>query len=656
MESLNFNQINEFDLSKVCHICEKPFAREDVKHRNHCHFTGKYRGHAHQSCDLNYQNSHIIPVIFHNLSGYDSHFLIRALATTFQGTIQLLPVNKEKYISFTKHVTGIHIKFRFIDLFRFMPSSLEKLATYLNDNQKAITRKFCTSSEKFELLTRKGVFPYEYMDSWEKLEDVKLPPEEKFYSKLNNQDILDNDYAHACEVWQAFNLKTLGEYSDLYLQTDVSLLAVVFENFRQNCYAMYNLDPLHYFTAPGLSFDAMLKCTSIELEILTDIDMLMFIEKDIRGGVSQCCNRYAKANNRYMGHAFNLALEESHLINFDVNNLYVAAISFDLPCSFSEWIIDFRQFDVFAITDGAEFGYILEIYLGYPEELHEMHKDLPLCPEHYIPPISETKKPKLTTTLLSKQNCIVYYRVLKQCLELGLKLVEIHRVLKFRQTPWLKKQWKISESRESRLITKWDGRYGARATTATTAKPNFHSCTIFDKDMIIVELRRTTAKLMYTDTDSLIYHSTVPNIYKCIKQDLDKFDTSDYPPDNAYGMPLVNKKVLDLMKDECNGKIMAEFIGLRAKLYSFRVMGKGEDKKRAKGVKGSLLKTLPFDDHLKCALEHENLVEYQSLIQSQKHQVHTIKQKKVALSWNDNKRIVFRNTSDTLPWGYKTCS
>ncbi|XP_046737970.1 uncharacterized protein LOC124406578 [Diprion similis] len=684
MESLNFNQINEFNLSKVCHICEKPFTREAVKHRDHCHFTGRYRGPAHQSCNLNYRKSHTIPVIFHNLSGYDSHFLIKALATTFQGTIQLLPVNKEKYISFTKFVKGTNVQLRFIDSYRFMPSSLEKLAMYLNDNQKAITRKFCTSSEKFELLTRKGVFPYEYMDSWEKLEDVKLPPKEKFYSKLNNQGISDEDYAHACKVWQAFNLKTLGEYSDLYLQTDVFLLADVFENFRQNCYATYNLDPLHYHTAPGLSFDAMLKCTGIELELLTDIDMLMFIEKGIRGGVSQCSNRYAKANNRYMGDAFNPALEESYLMYFDVNNLYGAAMSFALPCSSFEWILDFRQFDVFAITDEAEFGYLLEVDLEYPKELHEMHKDLPLCPEHCIPPISKSKQPKLMTTLLSKQNYVVHYRVLKQCLELGLKLAKIHRVLKFRQTPWLKKKY-----RDVRLITKWDGRYGARATIA---KPNFHSCTIFDQDMIIVELRKTTvklnkplyagfsildlaktfiydfhykyvktkfghqAKLMYTDTDSLIYHFTVPNIYECIKQDLDKFDTSDYPPDNVYGMPLVNKKVLGLMKDECNGKIMAEFIGLRAKLYSFRVMGEDKDQKRAKGVKGSLLKTITFDDYLKCASERENLVERQSLIQSQKHQVYTIEQKKVALSWNDDKRKLFRNTTDTVPWGYETGS
>ncbi|XP_046736598.1 uncharacterized protein LOC124405611 [Diprion similis] len=417
MKPLNFHQINEFHSVTVCHICEKPFTLEDVKHRDHCHFTGKYRVAAHRGCNLNYQNSHTIPVIFHNLSGYDSHFLIKALATSFEGTIQLLPVNKEKYISFTKYVKATDIKFRFIDSFRFMPSSLEKLATYLG----------------------KGVFPYEYINNWEKLEDRRLPTKPQFYSKLNDRDISDDDYAHACEVWQTFNVQTLGEHSDLYLQTDVFLLADVFQNFRQNCWTTYKLDPLHYYTAPGLSFDAMLKCTGIELELLTDIDMIMFIEKGIRGGVSQCSNRYAKANNRYMEEAFDSQVEESYLMYFDVNNLYGAAMSFALPYSSFEWVSDCRQCDVLTISDDAEFGYMLKVDLEYPAEPHEMHKDLPLCPEHYIPLISSTKQPKLTTTLLPKQNYVIYYRVLKQCLQLGLKLVKIHKVLKFQVNSMAKK-------------------------------------------------------------------------------------------------------------------------------------------------------------------------------------------------------------------------
>lgn len=166
-------------------------------------------------------------------------------------------------------------------------------------------------------MNRKGVFPYEYISDYEKLNDQTLPQKESFYSSLTGSHISDEDYAHAQNVWQKFNIKTLGEYSDLYLKIDVLLLADVFENFRKTCMSTHSLDPAHYFGAPGLSFDAMLKYTDVSIELFTDVDMLLFAEKGTRGGVSQINKRYVKANNQYMDNEFDPSKENSFLMYLD---------------------------------------------------------------------------------------------------------------------------------------------------------------------------------------------------------------------------------------------------------------------------------------------------------------------------------------------------
>ena len=147
------------------------------------------------------------------------------------------------------------------------------------------------------LLLQKGVYPYEYMDSFDRFQETELPLIEKFHSSLTDESISQKDYQHAQKVWKAFSCETLGDYHDLYLKTDVTLLADVFQTFRRTCMNAYKLDPLHYLTAPGLSWDALLKYSNINLELLTDIDMHMFIEKGMRGGISMVSKRHAKANN-----------------------------------------------------------------------------------------------------------------------------------------------------------------------------------------------------------------------------------------------------------------------------------------------------------------------------------------------------------------------
>ena len=184
------------------------------------------------------------------------------------------------------------------------------------------TYKLCNNEiGKFILLLRKGVYAYEYMNSWERLDKTSLPDEKAFYSELDLEDMTDEDYIRAQKVFKYFKLKNLGEYHDLYVQSDTLLLADVFENFRNKCIEIYELDPVRFLSAPGLAWEACLEKTGVKLELLTDIDMLIMVEKGTRGGICHAINKYAKTNNKYMKN-YDKNKESSYLMHLDANNLY----------------------------------------------------------------------------------------------------------------------------------------------------------------------------------------------------------------------------------------------------------------------------------------------------------------------------------------------
>ena len=211
----------EFQKANECHICNKKYNENDVRVRDHCHITGKYRGSAHQDCNLNFRITEKIPVIFHNLRGYDSHFIMQEIGAIVkehkytnkkgekcQMNINAIPNNMEKYMAF---MLGNHLTF--IDSFQFMSSSLEKLVSNLpRESLKYTSQKF--KDKKLDLMSKKGVYPYDFMDSFEKFNE-KLPSKEEFYSILNDEDITDDQYKHAQNVWNTFNLKNMGEYHDI---------------------------------------------------------------------------------------------------------------------------------------------------------------------------------------------------------------------------------------------------------------------------------------------------------------------------------------------------------------------------------------------------------------------------------------------------------
>ena len=391
----------KFQKANECHICNKKYTNEDIKVRDHCHITGKYRGSAHQECNLklkvNPEEIKIL-VIFHNLRGYDSHFIMQEIGAIVkkhtyknkkgeeqQMTINAIPNNMEKYMAFMLGNSLV-----FLDSFQFMCSSLEKLVSNIpRESLKYTSQVF--EGQELDLMARKGVYPYDYIDSFNKFNE-KLPPKEEFYSILNDEHISDEDYQHAQNVWNTFSLKNMGEYHDLYLASDVLLLADVFENFRKTCLEYYKLDPCHYFTSPGLSWDAMLKMTDIKLELMVDIDMFQFIEKGLRGGISYIANRYGKANNKYMKE-YDEKVPSKYIMYLDANNLYGWAMSQYLPTGRFRWMTQKQidKIDLAKYKEDSEKGLILEVDLEYPEELHDLHNDYPLGPE----------KVKLTNDMLS---------------------------------------------------------------------------------------------------------------------------------------------------------------------------------------------------------------------------------------------------------------
>ena len=226
------------------------------------------------SCNINLKITEKVPVIFHNLKGYDSHLIFKELGKFNNVKISVIPNGLEKYMAFT-----INKNLVFIVSMQFMNSSLDSLVKNLmGEDFKYLSEEF--SGEYLKLVKEKGIYPYEYMDSFKKFNEDKLPDKSKLFSSLNDCGINEEQYDRAINIWKMFKVKNLGEYHNLYLKIDVFLPADVFEMYLKTL-DYYSLDPCHYFSAPGLSFDAMLKITGVKLQTISDINVHLFI--GIRG-------------------------------------------------------------------------------------------------------------------------------------------------------------------------------------------------------------------------------------------------------------------------------------------------------------------------------------------------------------------------------------
>ena len=613
-------------------------------------------------------------------------------------------------------------------------SSLENLVKALpTDKFKHFDKHFKTDIEQ-KLLKQKGVYPYDHMSSYERFEETSFPSKKDCYSQLNKEDIDDKDYKHALNVWKSLNVKNMGEYHDIYLATDVLLLADVFESFRETAIEHYKLDPTHYVSLPGFGWDALLKMTKVKLDVISDYDMYLMIESGIRGGMSMISHRHSKANNKYMKD-YNPKEESKYIMYLDANNLYGWAMIQHLPTTDFKWEKP-EKFDETVIKmlgDTDDRGYVFEVDLEYPEELHDLHNDYPLAPESFqvktemlsdcAKNILETieskhsdKCKKLTPTLLSKTKYVVHYRNLKFYLGQGLILKKIHRVVSFNQANWMAPYIDFNTTQRSKAKYDYEKDLFKLMNNAVFGKtmenvrkrirfelvnddtrfqklvndPTFDACVVMNDNLCgvmrkkaVVKLDKAIciglavldlskvlmydyhfntikkqygnrSKLLFTDTDSLTYEIKTEDIYADMAKNKDLYDFSDYPKEHPL-YDVSNKKVIGKFKDETSSKIITEFVGLRAKMYSFVTDDKYESKK-AKGVKRAVVKNeLKFADY-KRSLFGEVKTDIQQIVQfntirSYKHEVYSISQNKIGLCSFDDKRYLLDNVN-TLSYGH----
>lgn len=484
--NLTDEQEAAFQAAERCWLCQKQFEDDDVRVRDHDHYTGAYRGAAHNECNVNCKTRQEISVFAHNAANYDLHALaceLSRLDPKVHGEPQLVPLNHEKYISLR---IGKGTKLNFKDSTQFLMASLDKLVNTVTANDAAdhfvVTQDMADRmGVPLELFTKKGIYPYEYMNHFDRFDETELPPKEAFFSKLTDSGIDDEEYEHAQKVWKDCGCETMGDYHDMYLELDVCLLADVFQHFRNIFYDAHGLDPYRYITIPGFSFDVakyrFANEEETEVELITDENMYLKLEQSIRGGLTQAVLRHAEANNPLCPPGmYDPSKPKTWLEYNDANSLYPSAMVQSLPYADYKWATQDELRNTWTLENimqmGAddEVGCFVECDFEYPPELHDKLADFPPCPEvmnvdaEWLSPKQKellhgekyVSTPKLVANLLPKKDYLMHYRVFQFCVKLGINITKIGRVISFKQKKWLKRFVDINTQMRINARTKFE--------------------------------------------------------------------------------------------------------------------------------------------------------------------------------------------------------
>jgi hypothetical protein len=484
----------EHDKCDICRFCNKEITQPDdgstlgtlfCKVRDHCHFTGRYRGAAHASCNLLGQQPRKteIPIVFHNMN-YDLRMILNAFTELGGDTVKndkdisVIASNSENYKSIKLG------SYRFVDSMAFQMASLEALIDAVPPEKKRALREISGDDEKlFQLICSKGEFPYQWCDSYEKLlnQNIKIPKWHQFKNDLTKTNMSYTQYLKMLHTCRSFGITNFREFHDLYLKRDVFGLCDVFELFREVSMDAYGLDPAHYIGTPSLAWDAMLKYTEATPELLTDEDMYMFFERGTRGGMSQAVTRHVKANNPYLSD-YKKGEKHTYLMYWDANNLYAIAMMLNLPYKDFCWyvtnideVIRLCQ-DYNCKSTESQYGYTFEVDLEYPEAIHDKTNQNPLAPVHKN--IQETELSPYAKDILNKTNTkfakdnkklcgtvenrtryVVHIGALKFYLEQGMKLTAVHRCVKYTEKQWLKPYIDYNTEKRSKCTRDYEKDY-----------------------------------------------------------------------------------------------------------------------------------------------------------------------------------------------------
>ena len=436
-----------FRNNNICRFCENFIETDKV--RDHCHLTGNYRGPAHSKCNINVtqKQSNFIPFIFHNFSNYDCHMFFEKLVDKKKDKVDfdIIPKTNEEYISVTYGCI------RFIDSYRFLSSGLDSLVKNLDEDDFKILKK--EFPDKWLYLNKKLAYPYEYFNS---INDYKKPvhylKKEDFFSKLKNGYPDDKEIQRTKEIIQIFDIKNGKELTELYLLSDVILLADVFEKFIKISIEEYGISPLYCVSLPGYTWQCGLKYTGINLQTLQDKDMILLLENNIRGGISSVMgDRYVKSD------------DNKKILYIDANNLYGHSMSQYLLYDEIKFDNNIKLEDILNTPDDNDVGYFIEVDLKYPDNIKEKTKNFPFAPMNKkinsnnfndymneIKPETYIQTKKLICDWSDKKNYLVHYRILKFYLRHGMIVDKVHNIISFKQSRWLEKYMNINTQKRSR--------------------------------------------------------------------------------------------------------------------------------------------------------------------------------------------------------------